>query len=108
VLWLRASISEFQDFSSGFLRPSVIGRNLNSKKRIQGNLWVLCFADWYFERTSRFASSGGQSVGTKAAGLIKMFEHCPNVKPENHLPVSGGPDAVAAGEGRFRSQLHGC
>jgi|GEM_PF-4415930 len=26
----------------------------------------------------------------------------------NHPPVSGGSDAVAAGEGRFRSQLHEC
>jgi len=42
------------------------------------------------------------------AGLMKMFECCPNVKPENHPPVSGGSDAVAAGEGRFRSKLHEC
>ena len=39
---------------------------------------------------------------------MKMFECCPNVKPENHPPVSGGSDAVAAGEGRFRSQLPEC
>jgi len=37
---------------------------------------------------------------------MKKFEYCPNVKPENHHPVSGGSDAVATGEGRFRSQLH--
>jgi len=35
-----------------------------------------------------------------------MFECCPNVKPENHPAVSGGSDAVAAGEGRFRIKLH--
>jgi|GEM_PF-1655870 len=39
---------------------------------------------------------------------MKMFEYCPNVEPENHPPVSGGSDAVAAGEARFRSKLHGC
>ena len=39
---------------------------------------------------------------------MKMFECCPNVKPENHPPVSGGSDAVAAGEGCFHSQLPEC
>jgi len=45
-------------------------------------------------------------------GLMKMFEYCPNVKPEKLPPVSAGADAVAAGvaagEGRFRSQLPEC
>jgi len=44
----------------------------------------------------------------RQGGLMKLFAYCPNVKPENHPPVSGGSDAVAAGEGRFRSQLHKC
>ena len=41
-------------------------------------------------------------------GLMKMVENCANVKPENHPPVSGASDAVAAGEGLFRSKLHEC
>jgi hypothetical protein len=49
-----------------------------------------------------------QNVLLTQTGLMKMFECCPNVKPENHPPVSGGSDAVAAGEGRFRSKSPEC